>query len=115
MRKRVMALAVSTALVPALAPAAIAQVSTYYARVTGTGAIGNSSGVHAAVHNATGLYTVTFNRDITDCGYVASIVGTASGLVSVTRTTANDLEVRIWNVTGTAANRQFAVIVTCAP
>jgi hypothetical protein len=102
-------------MLPGFTPCAIAQVSTYYARVTGPGAIGNSSGVHSAVQNATGLYTITFNRDISDCGYVASIVGTASGLINVTRTTANDLEVRTWNASGTAASRQFAVIVTCAP
>jgi hypothetical protein len=89
----------------------------------------NADGTKARAKNfvssqllSTGNYEVIFNRDVTACSYIATIGTTVNGgsiLVPVAITTAsragnaNGVFLTIHNVSGTAENQPFHLLVTC--
>lgn len=90
-------------------------VEQYYAQLTANGAVTLSSGLHAASHDSTGQYTLTFNRNIAGCSYVAAVTGTSKGFATARRSGGNNVIVLVSNSTGTAADIQFTVQLLCAP
>jgi hypothetical protein len=69
-----------------------------------------------------GQYEVVFNRDVSDCAYVATIGDSGdrippSGEISVARRSGNDNAVFIatYDSDGNPANREFYLAVHCRP
>jgi hypothetical protein len=99
------------------AAAAGAGIATYYATVTGSGTVTNSSGVHAASHPSVGVYNLTFNRANTGCAYLAAVTGTDAnvGFAVAERVDATNFTVRTYNGNSSAlASLAFNLIVSCA-
>lgn len=81
------------------------------------------SGVTSVVRNSTGIFTVTFNQDVSNCAYPTALGspegGTASlgqGLVSVVRGGSNDVNVYTWDhegATAPAEDHWFHLAVLC--
>ena len=80
-----------------------------------------TSRVTAAAHLTTGNYTVTFDRDVSACGYTATLAAPTSvspeqvGVISVSAFTADPaaVNVRTRELDGTPAARGFTVQVWC--
>ena len=53
-----------------------------WAVVASNGTLSRGSGVSSVTHVGTGTYRVTFNQDVTNCAYVATVGSTGTGLPS---------------------------------
>jgi hypothetical protein len=102
----------------------VVDVAGYYqqpmaANVTSAGALGRSSRAVSAQRDGTGVYRVTFDRNISQCTYFGGTAttngGLASGFVSVTNVSATNTAVSVltYNTAGELADRGFQVQVVC--
>jgi hypothetical protein len=89
---------------------------------TGAASIVRSNGATGASSPGTGRYVVTFNRNISSCGIVATLgdaTGTTGspGEISLDQPVGSSIEVNTYNSEGTAANTAgtngFYIQVTC--
>jgi hypothetical protein len=108
-----LATAIAAVLIADSAPKAIGY-ATYFARVSASAAVLNSSGVSEAVQASTGVYSISFNRNVNYCGWIASVNGPTSGYATTTLADPRTITVRTFAADGTAANRAFTVFVQCA-
>ena len=83
------------------------------ASVNVAGVTAFSSGVSATTHAGTGIYTVTFTRDITQCVIVVTPRGAAGGQASVLGQTSTKVRVYTFSNTGAAINTPFALVASC--
>jgi hypothetical protein len=60
-----------------------------------------------------GIYRVTFDRDVSQCAYVATLGGTLSGMLHVGNPTANVVEVSTYADFMTGSPRPFHLGVLC--
>ena len=94
-----------------------------WAVVDSTGAVVRSSGAPGSVTataTATGVYQVTFSKDVSACAYVASLGDTSDatppiGFVGVAGTTSlpDVVTVQTTDETGTLADEPFHLYVSC--
>jgi hypothetical protein len=88
--------------------------ATYFARVSATATVLNSSGVSEAVQASTGVYSISFNRNVNYCGWIAGVNGPTSGYATTTLADPRTITVRTFAADGAVANRAFTVFVQCA-
>jgi hypothetical protein len=105
--------------------AIVAEGSTHFAVVTGTGQQVRARGTTSAARTAEGRYQVIFNRDVRACAYYATIGGPtaaappASGEITVSSlaSNVNGVDIRTNDgddpAPGNAANRPFHLLVLC--
>jgi hypothetical protein len=87
-----------------------------FATVSDAGALGDQRGATAAARSAAGVYSVTFDADVSKCARTVSINGDAAGIVTSTSTGATTVAVHTFDIGGagaTAADRPFHLVVTC--
>src|SRR5690242_12850335 len=93
-----------------------------FAVVSSAGTLVRQVGATAAVQLSTGTYQVTFNKDMSHCGYVATAGDPGSGAVGgpitatvATRAGNNDaLFIQTWDqTTGALSNQPFHVTTYC--
>jgi hypothetical protein len=90
-----------------------------FAVVNANGAAARGKGQGAVSRIGVGVYRVGFLRNVTLCGYVASVGGVglevATGIANVSRVAeqTNVLVVRTFSLAGVAANRPFHIYVDC--
>ena len=93
------------------------QATLPFAQVSDTGALGTKRGVASAAHEGTGVYTVTFDNDVSKCAYNATVVedGTQQGFASVQSVDAKTLRVRVHSAASgnPLADRGFHLTATC--
>lgn len=91
--------------------------ASYFAVVTPNGATARGAGVDSSARTSAGNFEVVFTREVTACGFVASVNGANSGFAVAIgdSTNANRILVKTFGTNGAPANRTFTVIVTCAP
>jgi hypothetical protein len=94
--------------------------TSLFAVVAATGTVSASSGVvGTVVHTSTGIYVVSFNRDVTQCVFLATIGARNGGLPADPQITANNQtgfpqQVVVETFQGAAASdRSFNVAVLC--
>ncbi len=94
--------------------------SALWAVVNSSGSIARSNGTTSAGRTGTGNYEVIFNRDVSGCGYVASLGnpsagGIAAGQIGVSPRSgnANGVAVSTRDTAGAAADRSFYLLVFC--
>ena len=95
-------------------------VAPLYVSVTPGGAVyaGASSGLVSVAKTATGSYTLTFNRTVSNCAVAsADLIFGSTRDVSADPTSgaANQVIVRVTNVTQALEDTFFSVIVQCPP
>jgi hypothetical protein len=115
MRIAVVALTTAAALLPANSAQAF---SSFYAVVNANGATVRGSGVDSTqLTAATGRYNVRFTRVVKNCSFVATVTSASGGTATVVphATIGAMLTVYTFTAGGTAANRPFNVMVSCAP
>ncbi len=102
----------------------VIDVAGYYqqpmsANVTSAGVLGRNSRATGSTRLGTGLYTVTFDRNIKQCTYFAGTAtpdaGATSGFVSVTNlaSNTNGVTVLTYGTDGALTDRGFQVVVIC--
>ena len=88
-----------------------------FAVINSNGTVARGKGEAAAVRLGVGYYRVAFSRDITNCGYVASVggVGTelATGIANPTRLGSGFVLVRTFALNGVQADRPFHLYIDC--
>jgi hypothetical protein len=116
MRIAFVALAAGAFLLPA--SDAAQAFSSFYAVVNSSGTVARGSGVASATRVSTGRFNITFTRSVKNCAHVVSLATTTAGkaVVSAHPSPTNKvLQVYTFGPTGTAANQNFTVLVSCAP
>jgi hypothetical protein len=95
-------------------------VTRLWAVVNASGSIARSSGEVSSGRLNAGAYEVLFNRDVTNCAYVASVGDPAAltpsaGYALVARRSGNANGVRVDTRSGTAtlSDRSFHLLVVC--
>jgi hypothetical protein len=100
------------------------QALAHQAVVTGAGVLARGRGVSSAVRTGAGRYTITFDRDVRGCAYLATVgnvsaagPGTGTASVGSNPTNANAVDVRTvtYNAGGNPVdeNRAFHLLVSC--
>jgi hypothetical protein len=86
-----------------------------FATVSDGGALADQRGATAAARSAAGVYSVTFDADVSKCARTVSINGDAAGIVTSTSTGATTVAVHTFDVLPAvaAADRSFHLVVTC--
>ena len=87
-----------------------------FATVSDAGALADQRGATAAARSAAGVYSVTFDADVSKCARTVSINGDAPGIVTSTATGATTVAVHTFDIGAggaTAADRSFHLVVTC--
>ena len=87
-----------------------------FATVSDGGALADQRGATAAARSALGVYSVTFDSDVSKCARTVSINGDAAGIVTSTSTGATTVAVHTFDIGAggaTAADRPFHLVVTC--
>lgn len=115
--KRALLAAVAIAMVAGVIGEA-AQASgsaSYFAVVRPNGNTVRSSGVASSANVSAGTYSITFNRAIDYCSYVASIASTKAGYATVVAAAAGEITVTTFSSGGEKVNQWFSVQVLCAP
>src|SRR5918995_371013 len=74
--------------------------------------LNGSRGVDGISKGPTGIYNISFNRDVSQCVFVATLADSAIGEISG-RHDGEDLDILTWDSAGVAANRPFNLIVVC--
>jgi hypothetical protein len=98
-----------------------ANATSLFAVVAANGTVSASSGVVGAVAHtsSTGIYVVTFNRDVSQCAFLATIGSRNGGLpgdpqIAASNQTGSPEQVVVETFIGTAAtDRSFNVAVLC--
>lgn len=98
----------------------IAQAGNLFARVNEDGTAGSGGGATAAARTAQGIYTVTFEGDVSACAYQATQVNTTGpGTISAQMTEGNNNQVTVRTFAendeglSAATDRAFHLTVTC--
>jgi hypothetical protein len=93
---------------------------THHAVISNVGATVRGRGTTASSQTGPGQYAVTFDRDVRNCVYTATLgdesaAGPGNGQISVTSQAANVNGVRVVtrDSAGEFANRSFHLIVSC--
>jgi hypothetical protein len=83
--------------------------------IDSAGAVARDGAVTPTVTSGgTGVYTVTWDRSVATCGYVAAIFGTAGGEISASNpANPNAVTINTFDSTGAAAARGFTLAVVC--
>ena len=92
--------------------------SSFYAVINSSGSTTRGSGVQSSTRVSTGRYNVTFTRKVKDCGYVASLTSTTGGSATASahpNPSGAIIQVYTFGPTGTSANQNFTLMVSCAP
>jgi hypothetical protein len=86
-----------------------------FATVSDAGALGDKRGATAAARSAAGVYSVTFDSDVSKCARTVSINGDAAGAATSTSTGATTVAVHTFDLLPAvaAADRSFHLVVTC--
>jgi hypothetical protein len=86
-----------------------------FATVSDAGALADNRGATAAARSATGVYSVTFDADVSKCARTVSINGDAAGAATTTATGATTVAVHTFDLLPAvaAADRSFHLVVTC--
>ncbi len=91
-----------------------------WAAVNSSGSFARSVGTTSAGRLGTGSYEVIFNKDVSGCGYVATLGNATtdtpgSGEISVAprKNNANGVRVQTFSDTGTATDESFFLAVFC--
>ena len=87
-----------------------------FATVSDGGALADQRGATAAARSAAGVYSVTFDADVSKCARTGSINGDAAGIATSTSTGATTVAVHTFDIGAggaTAADRSFHLVVTC--
>jgi hypothetical protein len=86
-----------------------------------TGDVEKGSGVVSAVRASAGIYTITFDRDLSGCVDTASLdnmavgfVGQEYAFISPQGVNGADIDVRTYDKTGAATDFDFSLIVFCS-
>ena len=93
--------------------------SGLWAVVNPDGTLARKSGVLGATHTQTGIYRVQFNRNITQCAWLATIGSAASktlyGFIEaeLASSTTDSVQVGTRDIHGVAADRGFILSVLC--
>src|SRR5689334_19425610 len=114
MRMRV-ALLRGFVLLAVIGQAHAAGFATYFAVVGPTGTVSISSGVNKATRAATGVYDVTFERLVTECGFTVSVTGATPGFASADRTSGRNVRVSTFLKNGVAHDLPSNIILVCGP
>jgi hypothetical protein len=99
--------------------AAGASSSGLWAAINPGGTIARKSGALSASHTQTGIYRVQFNRNITQCAWLATIGSAASttsyGFIEaeLASSTTDSVQVGTRDTNAVAADRGFIVTVLC--
>jgi hypothetical protein len=94
---------------------------TYNAVVDSDGTLARGRGATGVLHNNTGIYEVDFTKDVSACGYTASIGlsvtvgGSAPGTVAVVSRsgTPNGVYIQTFDNKGHASDLGFHLILSC--
>jgi hypothetical protein len=84
-----------------------------FATVSDGGALADQRGATAAARSVAGVYSVTFDADVSKCARTVSINGDDAGIVTSTATGATTVAVHTYNLAGTPTDRSFHLVVTC--
>jgi len=84
-----------------------------FATVSDAGALGDKRGATAAATSAPGVYSVTFDADVSKCARTVSINGDDAGVATTTATSATTVAVHTYALTGAPTPRAFHLVVTC--
>lgn len=86
-----------------------------WAAVNTNGTLSRSKGVDGSVKGPTGIYNISFNRDVSQCVYTATLTDFVTGEVSVTQDAVkpDEVDVTAWTSAGTAADKPFYLVVLC--
>jgi hypothetical protein len=93
--------------------------TSIFAAVAADGKLGNSKNVTSNSLGAGAVYTATINQDVSKCAVVATLSGSAPGIVTAqpngaaTPAAAQQITIRTFNETGTAEGRPFQFAVYC--
>jgi hypothetical protein len=100
--------------------ASIADGTARLAVVTGSGILARGRAVTSAARTSEGRYQVIFDRDVRNCGYLATIADPGAAAppqgeiaASAVATNVNAVAVRTENSGGNPADRPFHLIVPC--
>jgi len=120
-KKNKLTLSEVEAQVETLQTALAAVVPDDFAVVSSAGALvrGSASAV-SAVKNGTGIYAVSFNKDVTGCAYIATIGDPSNGIPSPGEITVNNIggndavvDVHTYDSTGTGVDNSFHLSLSC--
>jgi hypothetical protein len=92
---------------------ASAQALNRFAEVSSTGTLTGNRGATAAARNSAGVYTITFNGDVSACARTATIVGSTPGEITTTSGGGPTVVVDTFNSAGVATDQGFHLLVTC--
>jgi hypothetical protein len=86
-----------------------------FATVSDGGTLADQRGATAAARSAAGVYSVTFDADVSKCARTVSINGDAAGIATSTSTGATTVAVHTFDVLPAVApaDRSFHLVVTC--
>jgi hypothetical protein len=96
-----------------------ANATSLWGLIASTGTLTRGSGVVAVTHTSTGIYALTFTRDVSACTGLATPMSTNGGFQSQTQAVvsqsnvANQLNVATYDNTGSAQDHGVAVAVLC--
>jgi hypothetical protein len=103
----------------------VIDVQGYYvpelmAVVASNGNLIRGNGAPSVTREATGVYRVNFNRDVTGCAFTGGLNDTGTGFgsagdiaMATNGNSPNGVYVQTFNVAGTAADADFHLVVTC--
>jgi hypothetical protein len=86
-----------------------------WAGVSANGTLSRSKGVDGSVKGPTGIYNISFNRDVSQCAYAATLTDSVTGEISVTQDAVkpDEVDVTAWTSAGSAADKPFYLVVLC--
>ncbi len=93
-------------------------MSSYYAVVTSNGALVRDFGAVSSTRVATGRYNVRFERDVSSCSFIAAVTAATRGAANAlahANPSGMVLQVYTFGPSGTAANQNFTLMVSCPP
>jgi hypothetical protein len=93
-------------------------LSSYYAVVHSSGTLLRDFGAVNSSRVATGRYNVGFGRDVSNCSFIAAITAATRGAANALaqpHPSGKFLQVYTFGPSGTAANQNFTLMVSCPP
>jgi len=86
---------------------------TLSASVSAKGATAFGSGISSSSRIGTGVYSVTFTRDVTQCTILVGPRSSAGGQASASGAISSTVRVYTFSKTGVAANSAFSLLAIC--
>ena len=102
-----------TLLAEDLASSSLGSSPRLFAQVLSFGGLDASAGANSISHTSTGLYDVTFNRDVESCGVVATGHSTGALRIFATTVSGPTVHIAVVNQTPQLVDDDFDLVVVC--